>query len=66
MNKTEAKSKLKSIGAGLLNAAVLAADLGPLTRMTAIEREIDDLQKEYAELNQKLEAERRRPIPYQK
>lgn len=61
-----AKSRLSSIGNGLLNAAVLAADLGPMTRMTEIEAEIDKLQEEYAQLNEKLESSRRRPTPYKK
>jgi hypothetical protein len=58
------RSRLASAGNGLLNAAVLAADLGPMTRMTEIEREIDRLQEEYAKLNEQLESSRRRPTPY--
>lgn len=61
-----AKSRLSSIGNGLLNAAVLAADLPTMTRMTEIESEMDRLQKEYAELNQKLDNSRQRPVPYTK
>lgn len=61
-----AKSRLSSIGNGLLNAAVLAADLPTMTRMTEIESEMDRLQKEYAELNQKLDSSRQRPVPYTK
>lgn len=64
MSKTT--NRLKSVGNGLLNAVVLAADLGPMTRMTEIEREIDALQEEYATLNEKLESQRQRPIPYKK
>lgn len=59
-------SKLAAAGNGLLNAAVLAADLGPMTRMTEIEQQIDALQEEYATLNEKLESSRRRPTPYKK
>lgn len=57
---------LKKFGNGVLNAAVLAADLGPLTRMTQIEGEINRLQEEYAQLNAKLETSRQRPTPYVK
>lgn len=60
------KSRLASAGNGLLDAVVLAADLGPMTRMSEIEREIDRLQEEYAELNAKLETSRKRPVPYTK
>ena len=66
MAKSTFRSKLASAGNTLLDAAVLAADLGPMTRMTEIENEIDALQKEYAELNEKLERNRRRTIPYTK
>lgn len=58
------RSRLAAAGNGLLNAAVLAADLGPMTRMTEIEREIDRLQEEYASLNERLDSNRRRPTPY--
>lgn len=60
------KSRLAGFGNGLLDAAVVIADLGPMTRMTEIEREIDALQEEYAKLNDKLESGRKRPIPYTK
>lgn len=61
-----AKSKLSAFGNGLLNAAAIAADLPSMTRMTEIESEIDRLQKEYAELNEKLDSSRRRAVPYTK
>lgn len=61
-----AKSKLSAFGNGLLNAAVIAADLPTMSRMTEIESEIDRLQKEYAELNEKLSTERQRTTPYTK
>lgn len=63
-----AKSKLSAFGNGLLNAAVIAADLPVMTRMTEIESEseIDRLQKEYAELNEQLDSSRRRAVPYTK
>lgn len=57
---------LKSTGNGLLNAALVAADLPVMTRMTEIETQIDALQKEYAELNERLESSRQRPVPYTK
>lgn len=61
-----AKSKFAAFGNGLLNAAVIAADLPTMTRMTEIESEIDRLQKEYAELNDKLDSAHKRPTPYTK
>lgn len=61
-----AKSKLSALGNGLLNAAVIAADLPTMTRMTEIEREIDALQEEYARLNEKLDSNHRRTSPYTK
>lgn len=61
-----AKSKFAAFGNGLLNAAVLAADLPTMSRMTEIESEIDRLQKEYAELNSKLDSAHNRTVPYTK
>lgn len=61
-----AKSKLSALGNGLLNAAAVAADLPTMSRMTEIESEIDRLQKEYAELNEKLSFDRKRTVPYTK
>ena len=66
MAKRTVRSTLSAAGNGILNAAVLLADLGPMTRMTEIELEIDKLQQEYAQLNSQLEADRRRPTPYVK
>lgn len=64
MSKTS--DRLKKAGNGLLNAAAMAVDLGPMTRMTEIETQIDELQAEYANLNDRLETSRRRPVPYNK
>lgn len=64
MSKTT--DRLKNAGNSVLKAAALAAQLGPMTRMTELEYEIDRLQEEYAVLNEKLEPSRRRPIPYKK
>jgi hypothetical protein len=59
------RSSLSSIGNGLLTATSVAVDLPTLTRMTELERQMDELQKEYAELNEKLvNDDRRRPTPY--
>lgn len=66
MSERTAKSRLAAFGNGLLTAASVAADLPNMTRMSEIEREIDQLQEEYARLNEKLTSERRRKTPYQK
>ena len=57
---------LKSTGIGVLDGAALLLDAGILSRMTEIEKQIDTLQAEYATLNEKLDTNRRRPVPYQK
>jgi len=62
-----AKSRLSRFGNGLLTATSVAVDLPTLTRMSELERRMDELQQEYAELNDKLSnSDRRRPIPYVK
>jgi len=62
-----AKSLLSRFGNGLLTATSVAVDLPTLTRMSELERRMDELQQEYAELNDKLSnSDRRRPIPYVK
>ena len=63
---SNAKSKLKSFGNGFLTAVSVAADLPAMTRMTELERQIDELQEEYARLNDSLSFDRKRPIPYKK
>jgi hypothetical protein len=61
-----AKERFAQIGNSLLDAAVFATDLGPMSRMDEIEREIDKLQGEYANLNHQLDSTRRRKTPYGK
>lgn len=61
-----AKERFAQIGNSLLDAAIFATDLGPMTRMDEIEREIDKLQGEYANLNSLLDSTRRRKTPYGK
>ena len=66
MTKRTIRSTLSAAGNGILNAAALVADLGSMTRMAEIEREIDKLQEEYAQLNSQLDSDRKRPVPYKK
>ena len=57
---------LKRTSIGVLDGAALLLDASILSRMTEIEKQIDTLQAEYATLNEKVNANRRRPVPYQK
>jgi uncharacterized small protein (DUF1192 family) len=63
---SKTKSFLRNAGNGFLTVASITADLGTMTTMTEIEQEIDKLQEEYARLNDRLSADRKRPTPYVK